>query len=196
MSLRDKLDQINNRVLYLNLVITQAILFAVGSILYIFFLRKTLPLTEIYHIHNLSAHLAIGFIFALFVLLIDVCLMKFLPKDYLDDGGINERVFRDVNFYQIALIAFGVAFVEEWLFRGVLQNVLGLMWASLLFAVIHYRYFQRWIYAILVVVISFGFGFVYEWTQSIWAAIFAHFLIDFCLGIIIRYHLLTNEEEM
>src|SRR5690606_24249799 len=114
-------------------------------------------------------------------------------KNYFDDGGVNERIFRDVNVAQIALIALGVAFVEEWLFRGVLQNIVGLFWASIIFACIHVRYFGRFFYAVLILATSFGFGYLYFLTESIWSVMMAHFLIDFCLGVLIRYGLLTSK---
>lgn len=193
---REELEQMDNRVLYLNLVFSQSILFLIGVVLYLLFLRKEISLADIYHVHQWWQAIITGILFAVVILLLDIYLTKWLPKGYFDDGGINERLFRDVNIAQIALIALGVAFVEEWLFRGVLQNIIGLFWASIIFAGIHFRYFGRFFYALLVIVISFGFGFLYAWTESIWSVICAHFMIDFCLGILIRYGLLTKEEEI
>lgn len=187
MDLREKLNRMDNRTLYLNLFITQMLLVIAGGIIYFFFLRDILAIRELFHLKNLLLNVVIGIGFAGVVLLIDLVLMKLLPKEYVDDGGVNERLFRDVNVAQIALIALLVAFVEEWLFRGVIQQIIGLFWASILFAAIHYRYLHKWIYAMLIVFISFGFGYLYEWTGSMWSVISAHFLIDFILGIAIRY---------
>lgn len=187
MDLREKLNRIDNRTLYLNLIITQMILFCLGGIIYFLFLRESLSFRELYHLKNLPLSVVVGVGFAAIVLVIDLVLMKILPKGYFDDGGVNERIFRDVNVLHIALIAFLVAFIEEWLFRGVLQQVFGLFWASLMFAAIHYRYLHKWIYGLLIVFITFGFGSLYEWTGSMWSVITAHFLIDFVLGLLIRY---------
>jgi membrane protease YdiL (CAAX protease family) len=187
MDLREKLNRIDNRTLYLNLIITQMILFCIGAIIYFFFLRDTLSLRELFHLKNLPFNVAVGVGFATAVVCIDVALMRIFPKGYFDDGGVNERIFRDVNVLHIALIALFVAFIEEWLFRAVLQQILGVFWASLLFASIHYRYLYKWIYGLLIVFISFGFGYLYEWTGSMWSVVTAHFLIDFTLGLLIRY---------
>lgn len=187
MDLREKLGRMDNRTLYLNLLITQMLLISAGGIIYFLFLRESLTLSELFHLNNLSLNVTLGIVFAGAVLLIDIFLMKLLPRDYFDDGGVNERLFRDVNVAQIALIALLVAFVEEWLFRGVLQQIAGVFWTSLLFAAIHYRYLHKWVYGVLIITISFGFGYLYEWTGSMWSVISAHFLIDFILGLVIRY---------
>lgn len=192
MDKRELINQMDNRMLYLNLVITQGVLFIVGVLIYMFFLRSQLSIFDIYHLEYWFYALVAGLVFACIVVLIDVYLIKKMPDCYFDDGGINERVFRDVNILQIALIALFVALVEEFLFRAVLQNWLGLFWASLLFALIHFRYFKKWLYAAIVLILSFGFGFLYEWTRSMWSVVFAHFLIDFALGIMIRYRILVH----
>lgn len=185
--MREIIEQLDNRTLYVNLAITQGALFIVGIILYTIFLRTTMPLQELFHLDGFLFAVGVGAAFAICVVCLDLILMKTLPHHFFDDGGINERVFRDVNVYQIALIALCVALTEEWLFRAVLQNIVGFVWASLLFALVHYRYFKHWLYALLVIVLSFGFGYMYEWLGSIWSVIIAHFVIDFILGLIIRY---------
>jgi membrane protease YdiL (CAAX protease family) len=187
LDLREKLEQMDNRTLYLNLVVTQAALGILGAILYVFFLRENLTLLDLFHLQNINRSLFYGSIFAFVVICLDLVLMKVLDKSYFDDGGVNERLFRDLNVGQIALVALFVSFIEEWLFRGVLQNIIGIFWTSILFAAIHYRYFHKWIYSLLIITISFGFGYLYAWTDSIWSVIFAHFIIDFCLGLLIRY---------
>lgn len=196
MSLRETLEQMDNRTLYLNLVLTQLGLYILGWILYFVFLSNKLSLGELYQLTNIHTALLSGLVFAAMILFVDIFLTKVLPKNYFDDGGVNERIFRDVNVAQIALIALGVAFVEEWLFRGVLQNIVGLFWASIIFACIHVRYFGRFFYAVLILATSFGFGYLYFLTESIWSVMMAHFLIDFCLGVLIRYGLLTSKGKI
>jgi membrane protease YdiL (CAAX protease family) len=192
---RDQLNQIDNRILYLNLLFTQAILFIFGTILYFSFLRNELPLKELFHVNDLLLSLIIGFIFASIVILLDILLMKWLPLHYFDDGGINERIFRDLTPLQIALVAFLVALVEEWLFRGVLQSMIGILWTGLLFSLIHIRYLKKHVLFIMLLVVSFGLGILYEKTGSMWTVIFAHFVIDFCFGMMIRYKWFPQKNE-
>jgi len=187
MDLRDKLNQMDNRTLYFNLVFTQVILLITGIVLYFFLVKNTLSIPEIFHAYQWKQNVGLGILFAFFVIVFDVICVKVFPKHFFDDGGVNERLFRDLNPIQIALIALMVSVVEEWLFRAVIQNMIGWVWTSLLFAIIHFRYFKHWLYASIIILLSFGFGLLYEWTGSIWSVITAHFFIDFCLGLMIRY---------
>lgn len=189
--MREQLNRLPNRILYLNLLMTQAGLGLIGLVLFFFFLRKTLPFRELYHFDQLGYALLIGAGFAVLVVTIDLVLMKLLPEGYFDDGGVNERLFRDVNVWQIACIALFVAVIEEFVFRGVIQNMIGLFWSSVIFAGLHFRYLKKWLYGLLIVSISLGFGLLYEWTGSLWGMIMAHFLVDFILGVMIRYRIFS-----
>lgn len=195
MNLKEILDQMDNRTLLINLAVTQAILFVIGLLLYVFFLLPETALSDLLHTHHLSFSLICGIAFAALVVSLDLVLMRLVPQKYWDDGGVNERLFRDVNVFQIVLIALCVSFVEEWLFRGVLQNIVGWVWASLLFALIHFRYLHNLVYGSLIVIISFGFGLLYELTGSFWSVLVAHFAIDFSLGLFIRYRWLSFFSE-
>jgi hypothetical protein len=195
MNQRQLLERMDNRTLYLNLVLTQAILLVVGLVLYYLFLDDRMPLTQLFHTERFFGAVSSGVGLAVLVLTIDLVLMRWAPKDYFDDGGVNKRLFQGLTYWQIFLLALGVAVIEEWLFRAVLQNIIGWFWASLVFALIHVRYWSKWMYALLIVLISFGFGLMYEWMDSIWSVVIAHFLIDFCLGLIIRYRLFSFVDE-
>lgn len=192
--LRDKLNRMSNREIYVNLLLTQTLLLFIGIILYTLFLRKQFSLVRIFQFDQLGTAFISGFVFALLVLTVDVVLMRLLPPDTFDDGGVNERVFRDTGIWQVALIAFCVAFVEEWLFRAVLQNILGWYWASLLFVLVHVRYLHKWMYVLLIILVSSGFGLLYLWTGSFWSVFFAHFMIDFCMGMMIHYRWFLYED--
>jgi membrane protease YdiL (CAAX protease family) len=192
---REQLNKIDNRILYFNLLFTQGILFILGTILYLSLLRDEVLLKELFHVKDLLFNLKVGFLFASIVILLDILLMKWLPWHYFDDGGINERIFRDLTPFQIAFVAFLVAFVEEWLFRGVFQSMIGILWTGLLFSLIHIRYLKKQVLFSILLVVSFGLGILYEKTGSMWTVIFAHFLIDFCFGMMIRYKWFPQKNE-
>jgi membrane protease YdiL (CAAX protease family) len=84
-------------------------------------------------------------------------------------------------------MSFGVAFCEELLFRGAIQHAWGAYWTSVLFAAIHIRYLRHWLMTGLVFCISYGLGWVYVRTGTLWTPVIAHFLVDFVMGCIIRY---------
>lgn len=120
------------------------------------------------------------------VVLFDLFMMRVTPSSYQDDGGINERIFSSLSYSMIFVVALVVAISEELLFRGVLQTHLGLLWTSIIFAAVHYRYLFNWFLFLNVLVLSFFIGFLFEWTNNLLVTITAHFLIDFILGVLIR----------
>jgi uncharacterized protein len=132
------------------------------------------------------------------VVIIDFILMKKLPSSYYDDGGLNERIFKNRSVIQIAFIAAFVAISEELLFRGVIQTKVGLILASIIFAVIHYRYLFNWFLFSNIVILSFIIGSIYEWTNNLVVTIIMHFTIDCLLGLYIkkRQSIEVKEQEV
>jgi len=180
------IKELSDKQLMKHLYLTQLILLIVASILYQFIWKST-PLKELFLADRRDIFLGVAAGIA--VVIIDIMMMKVLPAEYNDDGGLNERIFRARNPIHIALIAFMVAFVEEFLFRGIIQTNLGLLLSSVIFAVVHYRYlFNRFLFA-NIVILSLLIGGLFQWTESLLAVIIMHFIIDFLLGIIIRYQL-------
>lgn len=130
------------------------------------------------------------------VVIVDIILMKLLPKSFYDDGGLNERIFKNRSVIHIAWIAAFVAFSEELLFRGVIQTKVGLIFASLIFAIIHYRYLFNWFLFSNIVILSFFIGSVYEWSNNLALTMIMHFTIDFLLGLYIKYrHSIDVDEQ-
>lgn len=130
------------------------------------------------------------------VVIIDILLMRLLPKSFYDDGGLNERIFKNRSVIHIAWIAAMVAFSEELLFRGVIQTKVGLILASLIFAVIHYRYLFNWFLFSNIVILSFFIGSVYAWTNNLAVTMIMHFIIDFLLGLYIKNkHTIDDDEQ-
>ncbi|MFB3166102.1 type II CAAX endopeptidase family protein [Neobacillus sp. 179-C4.2 HS] len=130
------------------------------------------------------------------VVIVDIILMKLLPKSFFDDGGLNERIFKNRSVLHIAWIAALVAFSEELLFRGVIQTKVGLILASLIFAIIHFRYLFNWFLFSNIVILSFFIGSVYEWSNNLALTMIIHFTIDFLLGLYIKYkHTIDVDEQ-
>lgn len=125
--------------------------------------------------------------FALAVLLADIVLSRWVPEEVADDGGINRMLFGSRPLWHIALLSLVVAVCEELLFRGAVQHWIGPYWTSILFAVLHIRYLKHWLMTGIIFSISYGLGWIVLQTGTLWTAIFAHFMIDFIMGMIIRY---------
>ena len=136
---------------------------------------------------NFNLILYYGVLPALIIISIDMLLDKYLSEKHLDDGGINKLLFQNQSILSIFLIALTVSISEEFLFRGVLQTSLGYIEASTIFAVIHIRYLKKPVLMISIVCVSFYIGYLFEITGNLYVTMTSHFLIDFILGLLIKY---------
>lgn len=123
----------------------------------------------------------------IFFVIIDLILIYILPKHLYDDGGINERIFKSLTYKEIFFVCIIIAVSEELLFRGVLQTTFGYIIASIIFALVHVRYLGKLVLLISVLLLSFFIGYLFDVTENLYVTIFAHFTVDFLLGVIIRF---------
>lgn len=80
---------------------------------------------------------------------------------------------------QAVLLAVASGLGEELFFRGAMQPELGLVLTSLVFGAMHVV--PRWplvLWGLYAVAIGGVFGFVFEWTGSLWAPVVAHGLVN------------------
>ncbi|XEC92782.1 lysostaphin resistance A-like protein [Paenibacillus tarimensis] len=177
-------DQVDDRMLLINLYITQALTLIIGLIW--IFLQRRNPFS-LFHLPESLFFLYWGAGLAALVIAVDLLISRWVPEEATDDGGINERIFRNRPLWHIIVLSFVVSVCEEILFRGALQFAFGPYWTSIIFAAIHVRYLKHWIPTGLVFSISYGLGWIYIQTGTLWAPIMAHFFIDTVMGLIIRY---------
>ncbi|WP_175615074.1 CPBP family intramembrane glutamic endopeptidase [Piscibacillus halophilus] len=183
----DIVKELSNRELLLNLYFSQLIFIVIAFILSIFLFEDFLDLLNLFD-WDVNEIVLYGLLPGLFVVFIDIILMKFLPEHYYDDGGINHRIFTSLNIPHIFLLALVVSLSEELLFRGVIQTSFGWMIASIIFALVHFRYLNKIVLLVSVLLLSFLIGYMYEITQNLLVPVVAHFTIDFLLGIYYRLY--------
>jgi len=177
-------DELDDRMLLINLYATQGITFIIGLVWLFFQGRNPIRVLQL----PSGGQFALwGVGLALCVLAVDFLISRWVPEEAADDGGVNERIFRGRPVWHIAVICIVVSLCEELLFRGAIQHAIGPYWTSIVFAAIHVRYLRHWIPTGLVFSISYGLGWIELQTGSLWAPIVAHFLIDFIMGLIIRF---------
>ncbi|MFC5531711.1 CPBP family intramembrane glutamic endopeptidase [Cohnella yongneupensis] len=176
-------DQLSDRMLLLNLYMTQALTFIIGLIVVLLQGRNVIRLFELPRTWEFALW---GGGLAIAVMIVNLGISRFVPDEAQDDGGINERMFRGRPIWHIAILSFIIGICEELLFRGAVQHAFGAYWTSILFAAIHVRYLRHWVPTGLVFSISYGLGWTMTHTGTIWTPIVAHFLIDFVMGSIIR----------
>ena len=188
--------QMTDKELLLNLYVTQIILRLHSFIIGLFVFDSWSTFLQLFQWNPFEIFI-IGGTVALAVIIFDILLFKLVPKHLIDDGGINERVFANRSTFQIFVIAIVVSFAEEIFFRGVLQTQIGYIPASLLFALIHFRYLSKFILFIVTVMLSFLLGWLFFKTGNLLVPIFVHFTIDFVLGVLLREYLKKrNRHEM
>ncbi len=187
---RELINRATDKELQNSLYLTQVMILIISFILGMFLFDDLAEFIALF-IWDLRQIILWGGIAGVAVVLLDLILMKLLPSHYYDDGGLNERIFRNRSISQIAFIAAIVAVPEELLFRGMIQTHFGLISASIIFAIVHYRYLFNWYLFLNVIGLSFFIGYVYLQTNNILVTIFMHFLIDFLLGC----HIKQQEQE-
>ncbi|NBD22618.1 CPBP family intramembrane glutamic endopeptidase [Paenibacillus glycinis] len=178
------IDQIDDRMLLINLYATQAITFIIGFVWLLFQRRNPFRLFE----PGIDWHFVYwGIGLAAAVIALDMLAARFVPDEASDDGGVNDRIFRHRPVWHIAVLSLVVAVCEETLFRGAVQYHIGPYWTSIVFATIHVRYLRHWIPTGLVFAISYALGWIYIKTGTLLAPIIAHFVIDLVMGLVIRF---------
>jgi membrane protease YdiL (CAAX protease family) len=188
----DLINQLTDKELIRQLFLTQIILVVLSFILSLFLFHGIL----FWHQMNwFDSHIiTIGAGAGLVVVIIDYLLTKWLPESFYDDGGLNDRIFRNQSIFMIFFIALFVAVSEEILFRGVIQTKFGLIAACLIFAIVHYRYLFNWFLFLNIILLSFFIGFIFAWTDNLAVTIVMHFVIDFLSGTQIKWRK-TNKDK-
>ncbi|MFS0722684.1 CPBP family intramembrane glutamic endopeptidase [Paenibacillus sp. 1P07SE] len=177
-------DQLDDRMLLINLYVSQGLILVIG-IVWILLQRQNI--ISLLAIPNSFPFIYWGLGLAAAVIVIDLAISRWVPEEAADDGGVNNKLFRERPIWHIVLICLIVSICEELLFRGAIQFAIGPYWTSIVFAAIHIRYLKHWIPTGLVFSISYGLGWIYIETGTLWAPIAAHFAIDLVMGLIIRY---------
>lgn len=182
----DIVNELTDREIMFHLVATQVLLMVISLILGFFLFDDLSSFWELLKWED-SKVWTVGVVSGLAIVNVDMLLMRILPSSFYDDGGLNQRLFQNKTVWQIAAIAALVAISEEVLFRGVLQTHFGLVITSIIFALIHYRYLFNLFLFINIVVLSFFIGYIYEMTDNLLVTIVLHFIVDFLLGVMIRF---------
>jgi len=100
-------------------------------------------------------------------------------------------LFSAIRFKEMAVLSVVAGFGEEALFRGVIQPLLGVWLASLLFAVVHVLRWDSDGLKMIAFYTPFGLllGGLYALTQNLWGCCIAHTLYDFVALWWVQRHL-------
>lgn len=183
---------LTGKELVFHLLLTQLLLVVLAAFLSWIFFSDMSAFLNLFQWENVW--IIFGVCSGLTVVIFDLLLMKKVPREYYDDGGINEKIFSDMPIWKIGLISILIAFAEEMLFRGVIQTNFGFWIASIIFALVHIRYLSNWYLLLNVCLLSIWIGLLYEWSNhQILPVILMHFTIDFLLGIKMSRNSIHND---
>src|SRR5699024_3144407 len=150
---RDIIKQLSDKELKYQLLLSQTIIFFISLFLSFFMFDSMLQWLEHFDL-NLKEIIFYGGISGIIIVLFDLLIMYLFPAKWYDDGGINERIFKNREMSEILIIVSVVSIAEEFLFRGVLQTTFGYVLASSLFALVHIRYLTKPILFVSVLITS------------------------------------------
>jgi len=180
------INQLTDKQIVQNLYFTQFLLICVSIIFGFFLFDHIQEFLGLFHFRDFD-FILYGVGTALLVIIVDFSIFKLAPQDLVDDGGINEKIFEKRSIPHIFFLTAVIAVSEEILFRGVIQTHFGLWMASIIFAILHFRYLSKWLLFLMVISISILLGYVYELTANLFTTILAHYLIDLVFAIQIRW---------
>ncbi|WP_050615459.1 CPBP family intramembrane glutamic endopeptidase [Bacillus testis] len=181
----DLIKELSDDVLLMNVWLTQGIVLAVALVLNLILFDSFGDFFRLFDWHD-SRILLVGGGVGVLVVALDWLMMKIVPPRYYDDGGINERIFSSSSYGQILILTAAVSVCEELLFRGAIQTHTNLWVASIIFALVHYRYLFHPYLFINVMVLSLLFGWIFEQSGNLLVTIAMHFVIDLLLGLYIK----------
>ena len=133
---------------------------------------------------NIAPAVVLGFLTAAVFMLVNWYLLRLAP----DVIGVREfrgiykttlkPTFRKVKVFDIVVISAAAGIGEELFFRGVLQPEIGVLFAALIFGLLHTGGRGTWIYGMWVAMMGAVLGVVTIVSGGLLAAILAHTTYD------------------
>ncbi|MAD60052.1 MAG: hypothetical protein CMH49_00880 [Myxococcales bacterium] len=112
-----------------------------------------------------------------------VQLSRILSKMTVWANKLNQEFsvyFTSFSSLYLSGLAVMSALAEEVIFRGWLQDYLGLVWTSVIFGLLHIPpQRSHWPWTLSALLMGFAFGGLYEWRASVTAPFIAHFTINY-----------------
>ncbi|UCH80600.1 MAG: CPBP family intramembrane metalloprotease [Nitrospiraceae bacterium] len=112
-----------------------------------------------------------------------------LKKIVLTEVG---AIFRNSGLNDLVVISLLAGVGEELLFRGVIQVRFGIVFASVLFGVLH---FVSPAYAIVTAIMGLYLGIIFHISGGLLAPVIIHFLYDLAALVYLKYYVKTEEGE-
>lgn len=182
-------NNIKQKELILTVVVIEALLFVFACVLAYFthinpFLYMKTNIQSIFYSVLFTSILLITSFLAVNVLSKYIKFFKYLKNAYDEIAPISANI----TFWGAFIISVFSGFAEEFLFRGVLQNLFGIIVASIIFGLFHVNSKKTLTYGVYAVVIGFYFGMIYKLTDNLTVSIVTHALNNFISLFYMRYY--------
>lgn len=103
-----------------------------------------------------------------------------------------ESAIRSLQIYDIVLISLAAGIAEEIFFRGLMQGLIGIVAASVIFGFLHALTMT---YFLIATVIGVYLGIIYELSGNLLPSIIIHTLYDIVAIYMLRYQFTSNSSE-
>lgn len=143
--------------------------------------------------HKMLMDIGVGVVIGLLVVFLSWILTKFTKIFQELVEGLNDLI-GPLTMLEIFFIAAFSSIAEEFFFRGLMQEKLGIVIATVLFGLLHSgpgKKFLPW--TIFALVTGALLGGVYEWRQNLITPIMVHFIANF-VNLILMQRLMSAKK--
>lgn len=178
---------ISKKDLLLNILLSQVLLFALAFILWAVLRMRhiVVSLLSLMTISTAGRAVAAFIVGTAILLILQIVFLRTIPWDKLFDE-INQLLMAQFSLIELVPIFFLGALSEEFLFRGIIQSVLGIWLTAFIFTLIHYRYWRKIYILVEVFLMGIIIGFVFYFTGNLWAPVLCHFAINILTALIVQ----------
>ncbi|SHN85112.1 hypothetical protein SAMN02745215_04361 [Desulfitobacterium chlororespirans DSM 11544] len=177
-----------------------------GFLLWFFYLRQGYPWQDFLAWDSTWSIWGLSTVLAVSMMGLQILAWKIFSPDAFDDGGINRLLLELPSQFLLPMFIIG-AFSEELLIRGVIQTglagffgpVYGILFTSLIFTGMHFRYLKKPLLIVAAFVISVCLCLLYGFAGTLWATVYAHFLYNFGAALLAKKYylpLLAREKKI
>jgi len=173
---------------------TQLIILLIAILCIGFFLGFSQFRNELLAFNHLKTYIW-GLVGGIVLVVFNILLNYTIPERFLDDGGFNKKFFTSLTIFEMTILCVLIALSEELFFRGFIQTKFGIVIASIIFALVHFRYVKKPILLIVVLLESFFLGYLFMKTDNLVVVFITHFILDYVLGMYMKLSLESEEEK-
>src|SRR5699024_10503663 len=102
MKQRELIKQMSDRDIQTSLLLSQLLLLSLAIILSMIVFAHLSKRMKLFSL-NMNDIIYYGLIPGIIIVIVDIIIMDTVPKKYYDDGGINERVFKNRSILSICM---------------------------------------------------------------------------------------------